>query len=408
MQLPQADKNKVIFPKFEYIDHTKKYPAIYSLGDSGELAKHKIVQVKTLKLRNRFPRLTGKNAFRTDHGYGGECIAKVLTTHLGAEGWGLYPGNFWDLDPAQDQLVLGKTVAELFSPEQGVVTEAAEPFDFALHDLAGVILNLPVHRMLGSNGSNPVCCYDTMILMDDLSPDSALRGIAQILAACQQDYELGYRDFKLKIGRAPQWMSQKDGVRRDIEAVRLVREHFPDAKLMVDANDAYTPGTIKTFIDGVADCNLFWIEEAFREDREGLRSLRDYLDERSPQTPIADGESRADIGFLLELARERLLNVLQMDIAFLGFTAWRRILPLVGEAGAIASPHCWGFGLKTNYCCSLAAVNPLMNEIEGMVDETEGVDTNAYAMCKGKKAVPDLPGFGMPLVWGLELLVNRL
>lgn len=407
MQLPQADKNKAVFPKFDYIDHARQYPAVYSLGDCGELARHRITQVKTVKLRNRFPRLTGKNAFRIDHGYGGECLAKVLTTDQGAEGWGLYPGNFWDVNPAHDRLVLGKTLAELFSPEYGVLQESAEPFDFALHDLAGVILKLPVQRMLGGGGANPVCCYDTMILMDDLSPDGAPRGIAQILAACREDYARGYRDFKLKIGRAPQWMTQRDGVRRDIEVVRLVREHFPDAKLMVDANDAYTPQTIKTFFDGVADCNLFWIEEAFREDEEGLRILRDYLDKCSPQTKIADGESRADIGFLLELARKGLLDVLQMDIAFLGFTAWRRILPLIGEAGAIASPHCWGLGLKTNYCCTLAAASPLMNEIEGVVDETEGVDMSGYIMLNGKKTVPDLPGFGMPLVWGLELLVNR-
>ena len=85
---------------------------------------------------------------------------------------------------------------------------------------------------------------------------------------------MGYRDFKIKIGRAPQWMNEREGIKRDIEVVRLVRDRYPNAKITVDANDAYDPVSIKKFIDGVSDCNLFWIEEAFRENRENLQILR--------------------------------------------------------------------------------------------------------------------------------------
>ena len=92
-----------------------------------------------------------------------------------------------------------------------------------------------------------------------------------------------------------------------------------------------------------------------------------------------------------------------MDIMFFGFTAYRQLLPYIKEAGAIASPHCWGFGIKTNYCCTLAAGDLSVSEIEGMIDETEGVDDSGYAMLDGYKTVPDAPGFGMKLIWGLEL-----
>ena len=404
---PSADRNKVVFPKFEYIDHNKTYPKKYSIGDVKELQSHVIERVETVRLRNRFPRLMGKNAFRSDHGYGGECVAKVLYTDKGAKGWGFFPGNFWDLKQEQDLAVVGKRVSDVFDPAKGVTDDEVVQYDFALHDLAGVIMGLPVYKMVGNNGTNPVNCYDTMILMDDISPDSSPRGIGQIIRSCEQDYSLGYRDFKIKIGRAPQWMTEIDGIKRDIEVVRLVREHFPNAKITVDANDGYTPQTIKEFIDGVSDCNVFWIEEAFREDYEGLRILRDYLDLKSPSTLIADGESRADIGKLLFYAKEGLLNILQMDIVFLGFTAYRSLSRFVEEAGAFASPHCWGFGMKTNYCCSLAAGMSVFREIEGMVDETEGVDDSGYSMLNGKKTVPDLPGFGMDLEWGLPLFETK-
>lgn len=403
---PSADQNKVIFPKFSYIDKTKTYPMAYSGMDIEKLHAHRITRITTVKLRNRFPRLTGKNSFRVDHGYGGECLAKVLETQQGAVGWGLFPGNFWDIDTGLDECLLGKRVSEVFDPAVGVTYESAMKYDFVLHDLAGVIMDTPVFRMLGGQGNNPVACYDTMILMDDISPDSAPRGIKQIARSLEQDYALNYRDFKIKIGRAPQWMNEKDGIKRDIEVVRLVRSMYPDGKIMVDANDAYDPQSIKKFIDGTADCSLYWIEEAFREDREGLKTLRDYLDKKSPQTMIADGESRADIGFLLNLAAEGLLDILQMDVMFFGFTPYRALIPHIQAAGAKASPHCWGFGVKTNYCCALAAGCVVFDDIEGMIDETEGIDDSGYAMLGGVKTVPDSPGFGMKYIWGLPLFEN--
>lgn len=64
--------------------------------------------------------------------------------------------------------------------------------------------------------------------------------------------------------------------------------------------------------------------------------------------------------------------------------------------------------MKTNYCCQLAAADTAVDEIEGMVDATEGVDDTAYMMLNGKKTVPDLPGFGMKYIWGLELFENHL
>lgn len=52
--------------------------------------------------------------------------------------------------------------------------------------------------------------------------------------------------FKLKIGRGYRWMERREGLRRDIEVTRRVREEFPDCLILVDANDGYTP---ELFID---------------------------------------------------------------------------------------------------------------------------------------------------------------
>lgn len=368
-----------------------------------ELVKHKIVKIRTLKIRNRYTRLNGKNAFRGEHGYGEEFLAKELITDQGARGWGYFPGNPFGVDKRKDGLLIGKPVSELFHPAIGVIQENLLEYDFALHDLAGTILGVPVFRMMGAMGTNPICCYDGAILMDDISPDHKQGGLAAILRECEADYALGYRDFKIKIGRAPKWMDWKNGLKRDIEITRLVREYYPNARLMVDANSAYPLELMLQYVKEVADCHLYWIEEPFLENHEDNKKLRACLDEKTPGTLIADGEADPQLPLLLSLAEEGLLDVIQMDIAGYGFTRWRKLLPELEKKQIKISPHNWGLKLKTHYTASLAAAYAHVPTVEGVLDETEGVDFGGYLLKEGKVTVPDLPGFGMELVWGMEV-----
>lgn len=374
---------------------------------SEKLKEHKIAGIKTYRIRNRYHRLNGKNSRRGEHAYGDELTAKQLFTDQGITGWGLCTSRpFWKHGKEladMDELIMGKCVGDVFDPTYGITDNHYEGFDFALHDLAGRILGIPVYRMLGNEGTNPVSVYDGGILLDDLSPDSSPGGLKRILEECFEDYGMGYRDFKLKIGRGPKWMDLREGIKRDIEVTRMVRSYFPDARIMVDANDAYTSETIKTYIDGVADCGLYWIEEPFREDEEGLKTLREYLAYRSPSTMIADGESRFNPRQILDLAKQGLLDVVQMDIEYLGFTKWRQFVPKLAGLGVKISPHNWGFGMKTRYTASFGAGCPLMDCVEGVIDLTEGVDTSAYGLFDGKMTVPEIPGFGMDLIWAQDI-----
>jgi D-galactarolactone cycloisomerase len=185
---------------------------------------------------------------------------------------------------------------------------------------------------------------------------------------------------------------------------RAVREQYPDSPILVDANDGYTCAGFLRYFEAVADCRLFWIEEPFRENREDLRRLRDFRDARSPETLLVDGESGFDVPSLLELARERLLDVLIMDIASLGFTGWRKLMPTLIQIGVRASPHTWGQPIKSDYVAQLAAGlggyprSGWIVAAEGIPAETIGVDRGAYRLADGKLRVPDAaPGFGMAL-----------
>ncbi len=351
----------------------------------------RIVRVETAELCCAYPRIVGKNSHLGSHGSGPTApIVLIYAERSGAVGWGL-------LGAPPDRLpdITGRRLADLFDPEHGVIADDALPFDFALHDLAGILLGQPVFRMLGPAGGASVPCYDGAIYMDDLDPEDAPRGVAVVLQHCAHDYALGYRAFKLKIGRGYRWMERQSGLRRDVEVTRAVRECYPGCDILVDANDGYDGASFLEYLDGVADCRLFWVEEPFHETREDLRRLRRFLDQRSPATLIADGEARPDVPFLLELAREKLLDVLLMDIAGFGLTPWRRVMPELQQIGVQASPHAWGVPLKTLYAAHVAAGLGNVVTVEGVPGAAATIDATGYRLEDGRLHLPDRSGWGI-------------
>jgi D-galactarolactone cycloisomerase len=289
----------------------------------GEPEQHCIHRIHIVQVQSSYPRVVGRNARRGVHGVGSTAQVCVISTDRGALGWGISKIAGQEIPG-----LVGRCVATLFDPAVGVVAPEAKRLDFALHDLAGVILDQPVYQLLGSDGIATLPCYDGAIYMDDLLPVDGPRGVGIVLGNCRHDCALGYRAFKLKIGRGYRWMEPEEGLRRDIEVTRQVREYFPDCAILVDGNDGYTCERFLRYLDAVADCELFWVEEPFPENRRDLARLREFLEKRSPLTPVADGKSRYDVELLLSLSREGLPDVLVMDIAGLGFSPWRQWMPL--------------------------------------------------------------------------------
>lgn len=352
----------------------------------------RITRVDSATVTSVYPRTVGRNARLGSHGAGTTSPIVVLQAEGGAVGWGLAPGPSTPAD-----LIVGRAVEELLDPATGITDPALVPFDFALHDLAGQLLDLPVHAMLGDAGAAVLPAYDGAIYFDDLDPDDDPRGLAAILANCLADSGLGYRAFKLKIGRGNRWMTRADGDRRDIEVTRAVRSAFPDARLLVDANDGYDCGGMLRYVDAVADCGLFWIEEPFLDDEASLRRLRDHLSEVSPGTLIAEGETNPDLDQLLGFGRDGVMDVVLLDVVSYGFSAWRTVMPSFAELGVVGSPHAWGLPLKTLYAAQLAAGLGNIDVVEGVPGVTVEPDTSAYRFVDGMLTVPDLPGFGLPL-----------
>lgn len=367
------------------------------------LSQHKIDKVSFFRFRARYPRLHGKNARLSYHGFGGEVTVARLYTDQGACGWGEISTGLAEAKAAAER-VTGKCLTDVFSAGTGILDGAFKALDIPLHDLAGVILGIPVSRMIRESASPRIRVYDGAIYMNDIIPEDRPQGVGQVLADCAYDYALGHRTLKIKIGRGSIWMEHDAGLARDIEVVRRIHEAFPDAGLMVDANDGYSVEDAVAFLEGIGDAPLVWFEEPFREEEGANRRLRAYLDVSRPGTLIADGESMTDIPLLRDLAGKGLLDVWQPDVCGYGFTAWRTLLREIEEKGYLASPHAWGNVVKTHYCAHLAAAYPHhIPCIEAVLGESEGVDYGGYALQNGVMTLPEKPGFGMDLIWAPEV-----
>ncbi|MGH2623725.1 MAG: hypothetical protein ACRDE7_08670, partial [Sphingobacterium sp.] len=203
-----------------------------------ELQLHKIDKIEFSTVRLQYPRLVGKNARLDLHGYGPNVEICVLKTDQGAQGWASLRGSMNEAMKLAKELT-GKQVTEIFDPKTGLIDAKYLPFDMALHDLAGQVLNKPVYSILGNEKPFTTSYYSGMIYFDDLEPSHQPAGIDRILEECAFDYKLGYRQFKLKIGRGHRWMPYEKGLQRDIEVTKKVAEAFPDCEILVDGNNGF-------------------------------------------------------------------------------------------------------------------------------------------------------------------------
>ena len=364
---------------------------------SAELMYHKITDIKFTSVKLNYPRLVGKNSQLDIHGRGPESGVHILYTDKGASGWGLNRVS-QKIHSENFELIRDKTLSDLIIPEDGVVSPEIQGFDFSLYDLAGRILNEPVYRLLGKRKPDTFPCYSGMIYFDDLEPAEKPAGVDKILEECRWDYNYGYRQFKLKIGRGNKWMEKEAGLKRDIEVTKLVAGSFPDCDILVDGNNGFSIDDFIRYMDGIKGVRLFWIEEPFHETIEDYAKLHSWLESHSLSPLLADGEARPDEAVLRQLASQKIINVFLQDIASLGFSRWIKFINEIRLMGLKASPHNWGSAIKTNYTAHLSGAFGSTATIEGVTCTSEDVDLTGFKLKKGKLIPSSKPGFGMELL----------
>jgi L-alanine-DL-glutamate epimerase-like enolase superfamily enzyme len=205
--------------------------------------------------------------------------------------------------------------------EPGTIAQAIAGADIALWDLVGKRLDQPLWRLLG--GSAQVQTYAS-----GLNPTRP-----EELAAARRDD--GYRAFKLKVGF---------GAERDVANLRALRDVLgPQATLMVDANQAWTPESAQEMSRRLVEFNLLWLEEPIPADAplaDWQRLAKDV------HLPLAAGENMRGEAQFAEAMASGAFAVIQPDLGKWG--GFSGCLPVARQAisqGRMFCPHWLGGGI---------------------------------------------------------------
>jgi len=350
--------------------------------------------IEKITLHGKRPRTIGYNARIPTHGP--RISDPVVRLRTSGGGHGI---SWSGLAREEAEQLVGRTVGELFRLPEGCTAEA-RCIDLPLWDLVARLLNMPLYRLLGARGSRQVPLYDASIYIDDLELDdnAARRLFADEVAS---GWEHGYRHFKLKVGRGARWMETEAGLRRDALAVRAVRDAAGvDARIMIDANMGNTLNTATQLLELCADCDLYWFEEPFAEDRALNEALQIFIEENNWDVLIADGEFAPPPNFF-DLVREGWIDVVQHDFHALGLTWWRETAATIEGWHGRCAPHTWGSYIERYAHAHFAASVPNYEMLEASPARMPGVIDDDWVMKDGCLLVPETPGTGFDVEPGV-------
>lgn len=276
--------------------------------------------------------------------------------------------------------------------QRGIVVEAISAIDIALWDIAGQVLGLPVHRLLGGPLRTEVEAYATGFYRRERDDH-----LAYLTQEAEQRLAEGFRSLKLKTG----W-----GLAEDIALTRAFRAAIgPGAGLLVDCNHAYDAPAAIAYGNAVAGCDIGWFEEPVPpEDIEG------YLEVKVRQPiPVAGGEaSFARWGFREMIAR-RAADILQPDVAACGgISELKKIADMASAFGLRVNPHVWGTGVALAASLHLLAVipdnppglfprAPLLELDRSPHPVRDALLVEPIPLRQGRVAVPEKPGLGIAI-----------
>jgi D-galactarolactone cycloisomerase len=191
---------------------------------------------------------------------------------------------------AFERLTQGTSVLALQSGEAGPFAQAIAGIDLAIWDLHARRQNVALWKLLGGSGSK------IKVYASGINPAGSERAAEAALAR-------GYRALKLKIGFDPV---------ADRANLAVLRRLVGEGLLAADVNQGWTIAQALELAPQLEAFGLGWLEEPIRADRpqQEWKELRQKIG-----FPLAAGENIASHAGFAEVLGERILGVVQPDIA---------------------------------------------------------------------------------------------
>ncbi len=286
---------------------------------------------------------------------------------------------------------------------RGVVMSALGGIDMALWDIAGKVAKLPLYRLFGA-------CRERVEPYASGGFYAPGKGVEELAAEAEGYRARGFRGMKMKVGRNPSTGSPNRHFvadaelcevepEEDLARVAAVRRALgPKARLMVDANCAWSPAFAIERGRALEPYGLSWIEEPVAtDDIAGSAAVADAL-----ATPIAGYETENGLFGFRELILRGAIDIAQPNLSLSGgFSECRRIAALAQACGKMVAPH--AFGTAILLVASLHFLASIPNGLVLEFDQNENPLRDALLrepLTLGKDgliAPPERPGLGIAL-----------
>ena len=276
--------------------------------------------------------------------------------------------------------------------QKGLAIEALSAIDIALWDLKGRHLGVSVHRLLGGPLRRRVEAYATGFYRKRHGDP-----LAYLVDEAHQRGAAGFGASKLKLGFG------LDDDARLCETVR--RAVGPTIRIMVDANHAYDALGAIRLGKLIEPYDIAWFEEPVPpEDLAGYREVKAAL-----AIPIAGGEAEFTRWGFRPLITERLVDILQPDLAAAGgISETKKIADMANAFGVRVNPHVWGTAVALAASLQLIATLPHnppgLHPIEPLLEFDQSEHPIRMAVVRepivqkdGWVEIPGRPGLGIEI-----------
>lgn len=266
--------------------------------------------------------------------------------------------------------------------------------DTALWDLRGKRAGKSVCALLGGK-PRPFPVYASSMKRGEITPkDEAARFL-------RLRDEHGYTAFKFRIGKEC-GHDEDEWPGRTNEIVPLIHKTLgPEARLLVDANSAYTPKKaieIGRFLEDHGICHFeepcpYWEYHWTRQVAEALN-----LD-------VTGGEQDCDLALWRFAIEMHAVDVVQPDVCYLGgINRTMKVVEMAKRAGLPVTPHSANQSMVTIFTLHLmGAIENAGPYVEFSIEGADyyqwdsGLYQPALVARDGKVQIPDGPG------WGVEI-----
>ena len=328
-----------------------------------------------------------------------------LTTDEGIVGLGeTYGGNAVEhaiqiakpyiigIDPLETGVLQHRLSVFRISYETAVPAVVRAGIEMACLDAAGKALNRPIYSLLGGKVRDRIetaayLFYRYKSADDKVGGEDSAKAI---VARCRELVEKhGFRVLKLKGGVLPP--------EQEFEAVRMLREAFPESPLRWDPNGVWS---VETSIKIGRKLLREGIELEYLEDPtwnlEGMSQAR-----KSVEIPFATNMCLVAYEQLSPGIRMRSVDVILADVHFWGgFRENQRMIAVCDAFQLGVGMHSdRELGLSTAAMLHLAASTPsLVYAIDTHYhDQVDDIITTPFVYKDGYMTVPDGPGLGVEL-----------